>query len=240
MNTVVGIVNQSTCVKDADVAAYLSALQTQVTRDLAPAWSLPATDVNFIVDRTAPIPKDWWVLGIFDDTTQLGALGFHDTTPTGLPLGKCFAGTDLKYGEDWRITFSHELCEMLVDPQCKRSMLTAFNGNMVFAAVEVCDPCEDERWAYQIDNMPVSDFVTPLFYAASPTGPYDHAAHIAQPMQLLEGGYLSTLDPRAGTGWVQTFGEYVPQHKKWPLLGSRRERRALDPSRLRPSTFAIA
>lgn len=237
---IVGIINQSSCVADAAVASYLASLQQQVTRDLAPAWSLPSTDVNFIVDRTAPIPKDWWVLGIFDDSDQPGALGYHDVTPAGLPLGKCFAGTDLVYGEDWRVTLSHELCEMLVDPNCKRALLTALNGKMVFAAIEVCDPCEDEQFAYQIDGQPVSDFVTPLYYAASPGGPHDHANKIAQPMQILDGGYISTLDPRAGTGWVQTFGGHVPAHKKWPLIGSRRERRAIDPSRWRPSTFAVA
>ena len=236
---VVGIINQSSCVADAAIATYLSALQQQVTHDLAPAWSLPATDVNFIVDRTAPIPKDWWVLGIFEDSDQPGALGYHDVTPTGNPLGKCFAGTDLMYGEDWRITLSHELCEMLVDPNCKRADLVSFQGKMVFAAVEVCDPCEDERWAYLIDGQPVSDFVTPAYFGTE-SGTLDHAGKIAAPMELLAGGYISTLDPRAGTGWVQTFGEHVPQHKKWPLPGSRRERRQVGAARWRPSTFAIA
>lgn len=58
----------------------------------------------------------WW-LGIFDDSDVPGALGYHDVTNEGLPLGKVFAGTDIKYEANWTVALSHELLEMLADPE---------------------------------------------------------------------------------------------------------------------------
>ena len=51
-----------------------------------------------------------------DDPDQAGALGYHEMSSRGTPLGKVFAGLDMRLGTSWTVTLSHELLEMLADP----------------------------------------------------------------------------------------------------------------------------
>ena len=51
-----------------------------------------------------------------DNPDQAGALGYHEITSQGTPLGKVFAKLDLQSGASWTVTLSHELLEMLADP----------------------------------------------------------------------------------------------------------------------------
>src|SRR5271166_5102256 len=112
MTIQISIINASTVISDPDGAAATAALQTQVTRDFFPIWGTPATLTYVPKGHTAPTTT--WHLSILDNSDQAGALGYHDITPQGLPLGKAFAKTDLRYGLSWTVTISHELFEMLV------------------------------------------------------------------------------------------------------------------------------
>src|SRR6266852_514158 len=111
-NIKVAVINQSQSLTDDQVSQAVPALQAQVSNDFAPAWGIDA-DVTF-VPGSQPAPGSW-ALVIFDNSDQPGALGYHDLTVEGLPLGKVFAGTDIQYGLQWTITASHELLEMLAD-----------------------------------------------------------------------------------------------------------------------------
>ena len=55
-------------------------------------------------------------------------------------MAKCFAGTDLKYGYTWSLTASHELLEMLADPNINLTVLvqTADTAGTL-DTYEVCD-----------------------------------------------------------------------------------------------------
>ena len=110
----ISVINASTVVTDDDVRPVVDALQRQVSNDFLAAWGVDAR-LTFVPTSSMPPPGTWW-LSILDDSDQAGALGYHDLTPDGLPLGKVFAATDLKYGSQWSVTASHELLEMLADP----------------------------------------------------------------------------------------------------------------------------
>lgn len=57
-----------------------------------------------------------------------------------MPLGKVFAGTDLKYGYTWSVTASHELLEMLADPNINLTVLLQNSETAgTLYAYEVCD-----------------------------------------------------------------------------------------------------
>ena len=84
--------------QDADVQAMVAALQKQVDTDFGPAWHTGA-QVDFVASAARP-PADAWVVAVLDNSDQAGALGYHDLTPAGLPLGKVFAGTRLS-GSSW-------------------------------------------------------------------------------------------------------------------------------------------
>ena len=110
----ISIVNSSTVLTDAEVRPMVDALQQQVNDDFRSPWGIDA-DLTFIPSGATPPAGTWWLV-ILDDSDQAGALGYHDLTPDALPMGKVFAGTDLKLGYTWSITASHELLEMLADP----------------------------------------------------------------------------------------------------------------------------
>jgi hypothetical protein len=114
-NIKVAVINASTVLKDGEVSAAVPALQAQVHSDFAPIWGIDA-DLTFVPGGSHPAPGSWW-LTILDNSDVAGALGYHDVTNAGLPLGKVFAGTDKQYGLSWTVTASHELLEMLGDPE---------------------------------------------------------------------------------------------------------------------------
>jgi hypothetical protein len=114
-STVISVLNPSTTMKDSEVEALLPAMQTQLHRDFLPAWNIQAK-LEFVPKGHHPAAGTWW-LSVLDNSDQAGALGYHDITNEGLPLGKVFAGTDLANGFSVSVTFSHELLEMLADPE---------------------------------------------------------------------------------------------------------------------------
>jgi Fe-S cluster assembly iron-binding protein IscA len=226
----ISVINRSTVLTDAEVSPVVSALQKQVTDHFLPAWGVTA-GLNFVASNADPTPGTWW-LSILDDSDQAGALGYHDVTPDGLPLGKVFAATDLKFGSLWSVTASHELLEMLADPNIN---LTVFVQNDdtsgTLYAYEVCDACEADDLAYDIDGTKVSDFVYPAWFEsfrAQNSTQFDYRKKIQNPLQLVAGGYIGVFDVTAGGGWQQKTEQRRPdniQHRG--NVGSRRERRSV-------------
>ena len=160
---VVSVINASSVVTDDQCRTLVAALQKQVSHDFAPVWGIDAT-LAFVPTGGTPAPGTWW-LSILDNTDRAGVLGHHDLTPDGLPVGKSFAGTDQHYGHSWTVTASHELLEMLADPDIN---LTVFvhpeQGNDTLYAYEVCDACQDDSFGYDIDGVTVCDFVYPAYF----------------------------------------------------------------------------
>jgi hypothetical protein len=153
-NIKIAILNPSTVVKDADVQSALPAFQSQVSDDFAPVWGIDA-DLRLVPQGGKPNSGEWWI-AILDDSDQAGALGYHDLTTDGLPLGKVFAKTDLTYGENWTVTTSHELLEMLADPNINLTVFDESQSGGRLYAYEVCDPCEADAFAYEKSGDRVS------------------------------------------------------------------------------------
>jgi hypothetical protein len=42
------------------------------------------------------LAEGWWQISVTDNPDQAGALGYHELTSRGTPLGKVFAALDLK------------------------------------------------------------------------------------------------------------------------------------------------
>ena len=62
--------------------------------------------------------------------------------------------------------------------------------------VEACDPCEANGYAYSIQGVAVSDFITPHFYDPVETSGtrYSFTGAIKAPRQILPGGYISYIN----------------------------------------------
>lgn len=236
---ILAVRSKSTVVSDEELQAALPAFQKQIDRDFGPSgWNTPAT-LHWIGPDEKPSP-DWWMLGVFDDADQAGALGYHDVTSSGQPFGKIFAKTTQLNGQLWTVTFSHETLEILADPYIN---LCSFDeGSRRLYAYEVCDAVEADELGYDLDGVRVSDFVLPQWFEPmyQPSAGKSLAFHnnVTAPFDLLSGGYIGyyDLDGTAGwqqlTAWSPTNARILSAHA--PMLmrhhvrahvGSRRERR---------------
>jgi hypothetical protein len=201
VTTTVAIVNESTVVTDAEATTVAKALHRQVSSDFAPHWGIRANVYHYIHKP----PPTAWVLVILDDSDMADALGYHDVTPAGLPVGKVFARTDMDYWLSWSVTASHELLEMLGDPSC---VIASQIADTTFVAQENCDPVEADRYGYTINGVAVSDFVLPTWFQPGTPGPYDFTGHLTRPLTLLPGGYASVWTPQSG--WTQHTARGLP------------------------------
>src|SRR2546425_3268010 len=172
----ISVINASTVLSDDQIRPVVAALQKQVSQHFAPAWGTDAR-LTFVPKGHQPAPKSWW-LAILDNSDQAGALGYHDLTNEGLPLGKVFAGSDVAYGYQWSVTASHELLEMLADPDINLTVFVEPKvGQGTLYAYEVCDACEADEFGYKIDSTLVSDFVYPAWFESfrkRGSTPFDH------------------------------------------------------------------
>lgn len=247
MRIQVAIVNESSVCSDDEVAHIVEALQHQVDHDFRPTWGI-AAELTAVPKGQAPSAAAW-VLGVFDDSDQAGALGYHDLTPQLHPVGKVFAATDKKYGAAVSVTCSHELLEMLGDPYINTSALDPRKGRLY--AYEDADAVEADDLGYEIGDVLVSDFVLPQFFDPQHAGkgqPLSFKGHVKEPFSLASGGYLSYLDLKdLGKGWQQVTAEGTPDSGREPgqrsidvVPGTRRHRRikAFN-DELRVSAFAV-
>jgi hypothetical protein len=226
--TKIEFVNESTVITDKQAKAVLDPLQIQVHRDFAPAWGIDA-DLSFVPKGAQPSGGSWWI-GFFDNSDQAGALGYHDLTNSGLPVGKVFVESDLQSKSSWTNDASHELLEMLGDPDINLAAYKPEGKKVIFYAHEVCDACEDDRYGYKIGGVLVSDFVFPSWFEGfrkEGSTQFDFGKHITKPFQLLPGGYIGVLSVDSGRGWHQVDYDASPRYVSRPRLGSRRQRRSM-------------
>ncbi len=198
----VGLMDTTGTVAPDVMAAAASALNIQVTRDLPQYWNIHAS-VEY-VPGTKKVPQGVWPVQLVKSLPP-GEGGFH-LTKNKQPYAKVVLtpGSD-----DWTIDASHETLEMLVDPAGNRLQSSAaiqVAGGKIEAGagqfeylVEACDPCEANKFGYQIEGILVSDFLTPHFYepTALPGTRYSFTGALTAPRQILPGGYISWLNPQS-------------------------------------------
>jgi hypothetical protein len=175
------------------------ALNLQVTRDLPQFWPVSATVMY--LPNPDKIPAGVWPVQLVK-TLPPDEGGFHSDKHKQ-PYAKVIAS---KTDPSWTIDASHEILEMLVDPYGNRMQssvaIKVVNGKIQDGTgqygylVEACDPCEDNSYAYTINGVAVSDFITPHFYDPMVTAGtrYSFTGAIKGPRQILPGGYISWVN----------------------------------------------
>lgn len=235
----IGVKNESTVLTDEMVMGAMRCLQAQVTGDFYPVYGLLA-QMFWMKKEQKPLAGQWQLI-FADSSDQAGALGYHETTANGDPIGFVFVADDLKYGTSWTVTASHELLEMLGDPDIT-TVEEQYNndGSSTFRTKEVCDMCEDDSQGYHKlqsdgtqfrlpDGTPFlfSDFILPGYWnQLAPVGTkLDFCGRITKPLEILPGGYIGILQVPASAQWGQVQAELVPGGKAIYRF-SRRARRA--------------
>jgi hypothetical protein len=200
-----------------------AAVQKQITRDFTPFWGLRATVDAF--EDLSSVPSDYHPVIVFGDADELvgrlelavgeqvaGELiddferdrmsGLHLNAFTRQPFALVAAS------DAWSVTLSHEVLELIADPYGNRLVAAAHPldpRQRVKYLLEVCDPCQS-IW-YPVNGVPVADFYCPRYF--DPVGldrsRYSFTGALERPLQILEGGYLSWIDP-ADSGLYQLSG----------------------------------
>lgn len=205
----VALVNRApVLLNDSDLDHVARALQIQVERDFAPVWGTPAQVVAAPGRRA---PKGSWPIYVVPQP-QAG-LGVH-VDHNGHPFA------EVKAEDDWTITASHELLEMLASPRGSRftegpSIVPGAEGRRVRYLVEVCDPVQ--LFHYTVDRVRVSDFAMPDFYrAGARTGAaFDFLRTLAHALQVGPGCCQSWHDPADGH-WHQLRPDGILSRSRRP------------------------
>jgi len=193
----VALVCETESVSFGEVRSFCAALQKQVTQDFKPTWDIDATIETF--RKGEHIPAGYWHVRICDATKTSTAAGYH-LDADGKPYSV------VRFDPHWRLNASHETLEMLADPLGTKTI----EGppppqaqdrlpklERVLYLVEICDPCQSDRFAYETNGELVSDFVTPHYY--HPNGAtgvqYSVLGNVTTPHTVLEGGYVTFFDP---------------------------------------------
>lgn len=196
--TQVGLIDKTSELDPEMVSGVAAALNVQVTRDLPQFWSVQATVIAL---TTKKVPSGVWPVFLVKQLPP-GEGGFH-LDKHNQPYAEVIASPS---SEGWTVAASHEVIEMLVDPNGNRLQsstaieITAGkirdgSGQYEYL-VEACDPCEADDYSYTIQGFAVSDFLTPHFYdlAVTPGTRYSFTGALTKPREILPGGYISWID----------------------------------------------
>ena len=205
-----------------------AAVQKQLTRDFMPIWGARATLDTF--EDLSSVPSDYHPVVVFAHAEELvGQLevavgpelvarlvddferdrlgGLHLNAFTRQPFALVEAS------DAWSVTISHEVLEMIADPFGNRLIAAAHPldaTQRVKYLLEVCDPCQ-AVW-YPVNGVPVSDFYTPRYFdpVAVDGLRYSFTGQIERPLQILEGGYLTWIDPEDSGLYTLSAGDAAP------------------------------
>lgn len=165
----ISVINFTTQLTDQVVQEAVRAMNRQIREDFIPVWGngralelhAAAFDLADAATLTEESVRGDSVIYLVDEASLPGALGYHDLNTADIPVGFVFV---LNQG-DWTITLSHEVLELIIDPTVNIFVPgpdPRDANNTVLHTYEVCDAVE--RTSYLIDNIPVSNFVTPSYF----------------------------------------------------------------------------
>jgi hypothetical protein len=252
------IANISTQITPEQLHAAVAAINRQVKEHFEPEWgkgaTLTATAVK-LTGKKAPIQRDTDAVIYIGDSVQdstagvQGALGYHSDNHKKIPYGFIYLDVCSKYKEEWTCTLSHEVLELLGDPdaaltvtgpapktKAKAAAVKAkavaakaapLKSGMVYYDLEVCDPTQGDT--YKIDGIVVSNFVGRSYFKLSGgTGKTNHMGLPLTAFGVRPGGYVQYED---GNTTHQINGKKVTEThlaaKKLMIHGRRNERRRL-------------
>jgi hypothetical protein len=193
------IANISTKVGAADLQAAVAAIGRQVDEDFHPEWDITANlrGVAVSLSGMAPIQGLHDAILYLGDSSQdpntgvEGALGYHAATYRNIPFGFVYLDICQEYGEAWTTTLSHEVLELLADPNARLTVAgpSPKGQGSVHYDLEVCDPTQGD--SYTIDNIAVSNFVGRSYFGLG--GGSGRSNHLDLPLTsfgVRPGGYF--------------------------------------------------
>lgn len=196
---------------DEQVQTAIRAINRQISEDFEPYWSMgahvrlegPSTekpDTMTIADMRGEA-----IIYLWDEVNVEDALGYHDANHRGIPFGFVFTELSAQLGENWTVTLSHEVLELIADPEVNLLVKGPHPAQLnkdVFHWYEMCDAVQTETYA--IDGVEVSNFVLPLYFTSSEeTGGRNdflgksHDGKTLRSFGVNPGGYVGFYNPQS-------------------------------------------
>lgn len=206
----ISVINQTNGrerVTDERVQEVIRAVNRQLAGDFEPYWGMGATlRLEGRASRQSRRASDMrgdailYLLTSVEDAD--GTLGFHERSNRGIPYGFVYTEVSEDLGEPWSATFSHEVMELIADPEANLLAMgphPADRRRTVFHWLEMCDAVQAQK--YEIDGVAVSNFVLPLYFTGGrgPDEPGSRNNFLGTPLQsfgIAEGGYVGFYDPK--------------------------------------------
>ena len=207
----ISVINFSTNLSDQQIQDAIRTVNRQIVEDFMPIWGAGRRLVLHASPflRQAPLNsqdlenhpvRGESVIYMVDEASLQGALGFHALNAREVPFG--FVFTDFLDG--WTVTLSHEALELIIDPTANVFVpgpdprdpdnLSKF----VWHTYEVCDAVE--RTSYMIDDLSVSNFLTPSYFAEGDAlgTRNDFLGVGVKSFATTPGSHIAFFDPAAG------------------------------------------
>ncbi|AOK17042.1 hypothetical protein WT26_14145 [Burkholderia cepacia] len=200
------VIGNLSSVTDAELGATLAAIQIQINRDFQPEWG--ATTILVAQQMTSP-QSTVQIDAAQDAIIYLGdeaqdpssgidsLLGHHYLTNPGVPFGFVFLDACDRRNLEWSVILSHEVLELLADPQASLRVAGPDPTNPDAIAVafelEVCDATEMD--SYLIGTVKVSNFVTQRYFGRNGKSAATNFCRLPlQPFSARPGGYAQYHD----------------------------------------------
>ncbi|HLY41446.1 MAG TPA: hypothetical protein VKR52_09530 [Terracidiphilus sp.] len=216
------IANVTTQVASADFDAAVAAIGKQVAQHFEPEWSISATLKPIALPlngKKAPVQKDADAIIYLGDSSDdpttgvSGAYGYHSANNAKIPYGFVYLDICERYKEVWTCTLSHEVLELLGDPDAAMTVTGPApkgKSGTVYYDLEVCDPTQGD--IYSIDNVVVSNFVGKKYFGLSGgTGNTNYLNLKLAAFGVRPGGYFQY---EQGGRAHQIFGSKVTEDQK--------------------------
>jgi len=204
--TQITIANLTDTIDDPTFAAAVAAINMQVSRDFLKAWggSAVLTAQRLALQNgAAPVGAVAGAVVYVGNSTAdpvggpASAYAYHTLQGGSTPYGFVYLDVCNSLQRSWITALSHEVLEMLADPDLIWSATgpapaaSPDAGRQVRYEYEICDPTEGD--SYPINGLPMSNFVTKAYFIAgsSPTSTTFLGAQTPlAPFDVRPGGYV--------------------------------------------------
>lgn len=195
----IALVPETYGVNPSELARVSAALQKQVTRDLAPFWGVTATVDAF--PKLEDVPVGYWPIVL--SFKRLGPRAGVHLDRNGAPYAQ------IEMTALWPLHASRACLEMLINPYGMRTVSVRSpraDQGPADLLVEICAPCQDARYAYNVNDLLLSDFCTPAFFGeTSASERYSFTGAIEYPFQVLPGGHVTWRDALSDRWWRKSY-----------------------------------
>src|SRR2546430_1134415 len=146
----ISIINQTNGpdrVADELLQKVIRVVNRQIAEDFEPSWGMGARlrlegRASRVSRRASDMRGDAILYLLTSVKDADGTLGFHDKSNRGIPYGFVYTEISEELGEPWSSTFSHEVMELIADPEANLLVMGPHpedRRRTVFQWIEMCD-----------------------------------------------------------------------------------------------------